>query len=739
MFAAGVSRTLGLLKAKTEETRKVKTTFTVTLTPLQMEGRVSTHEGSAPAVRRKITRKIKQPKKIDHSESFHCGMYTRQTTLLTPTYDKEPNVSQLRERLPLSIKQALTPLQMETRVTTKDRGSRAPAGRRCKITLGSHREKNVDHSESFYCRDLHHSLRKFISNARSACEPTAYSVTGALAAHGADRVVGYGEFEVIGGAREIEELEHEIRFPALKAGTAPALRTRWPQSKRGINPNDGIHAATKEAFVIVANTGVVRPVTRNGGGPVQYEGPTFRKSSTLNKKTRKPADWLAKGPEAWPLLYVWHMERAPSGENPGGEDVASPLSSFHPIASNFHPPASHPSGSTSPSSPPKKMDYVPPTYSFSLPRRGRVAEIDLDITEALFDEYRRAAHARNARSHSPSAEDDSDSDSENSTPDATARTDPDYIPPRMKIWSNAPQQPQSPYALRPRAPRAGLSPFPEAFSRGHLRSLNFRFLKWHDQPGVLVDLRDRIGAMYFGSPVETLEWQRTVIQAGHDMLDARTCASQENALPVDALASGICSEGYRGNRPQNMRQNVPISDADIALAFLRDAPAIRRVACFQNTVLEKVAPRLWTSANDIIDSVLKHDSGLHLPFYSPNSTGAPLTAFARVDYQFSTTGVPQRAGDSYVPGLTALTSLGNYDATEGELILWSEEAVINFPMILSQTCEHGLSEFVDNDFSGTYAERETNAGDWMREARAGAALCGTLNEYDKRYENELYE
>ncbi|KAJ7020764.1 hypothetical protein C8F04DRAFT_1274600 [Mycena alexandri] len=402
------------------------------------------------------------------------------------------------------------------------------------------------------------------------------------------------------------------------------------------------------------------------------------------------------------------------------------------------------------------MSLLQPPCPFTLPRRGRIAEIDFDITDALFEEYGMAANIRLARGRSSTPDhehcpSDDDSASDSSVED-NAMEDPDYIPPRAKIWSVASLKGDHPHTLRSRPTQdtIKMSPFPDTFERAHLTALNFRFFKWHDQPGALVDLRDRIGAMYFGSPVESLEWQRAIIQAGHDMLDARICASEEGKFEVDVLSSGICSDGYLGYRPQSMRGNRAVSGVDVALATLRHSPAIQTVASFQNAVLQKVAPRVWTSAKEIIETVMQHDSRLRLPFDMPNShTAREPTAFSRIDYCFATDGTPRRQGSSYVPGMSALTALGNYDATEGEIILWAEKAVINFPpgatmllprwmpysftavespgyqLILSQTCEHGLSEFIANDFSGVYGEEVQDVPRLLQDAGAAASLAAS--------------
>jgi hypothetical protein len=114
-----------------------------------------------------------------------------------------------------------------------------------------------------------------------------------------------------------------------------------------------------------------------------------------------------------------------------------------------------------------------------------------------------------------------------------------------------------------------------------------------------------------------------------------------------------------------------------------------------------------------------------------------------------------------------LTSLGNYDQTEGELILWTEKKVINFPvgatflmprwlpysftsvespgfqMILTQTCDNALCEYVTNGFSSDFEinqqERSAARGSRKQEAATGANLYGTLAEFDARYEDKLDE
>ncbi|KAJ7604355.1 hypothetical protein DFH06DRAFT_1021160 [Mycena polygramma] len=171
-----------------------------------------------------------------------------------------------------------------------------------------------------------------------------------------------------------------------------------------------------------------------------------------------------------------------------------------------------------------------------------------------------------------------------------------------------------------------------------------------------------------------------------------------------------------------------------------------------------VAPRAWQSAHEILEAVLDQDFNLHLSFHLPNAcTAFQPTAFSHVNYRFSTDGTPRREGGSYAPGLSALTALGNYDTGEGELILWADKKVINFPvgatillpkwmpysftavespsyqMILAQSCESGLGEFVANGFSTSFTVVDDGPRERKRiakEAVAGAAMYGTLAEWD---------
>ncbi|KAJ7834681.1 hypothetical protein B0H13DRAFT_2369768 [Mycena leptocephala] len=445
------------------------------------------------------------------------------------------------------------------------------------------------------------------------------------------------------------------------------------------------------------------------------------------------------------------------------------------------------------------MSLVPPWSSYTLPRRGRVCEIDVDIADVLMQEYRNVIRARNSdaiagcntdcdddahpddiaeevcddgSTDNESSSDSSsilsacswptaDSDSGDSDSDSDS-DDSDYAPkmPRdsadeMELDTVA----EIPQILRPRraSPPAvdlDITPFPDTLSRAHLTALGFDFVRWSEQPGALVDLRDRIGAMYFGGPVEALPWEQAIIQAGQDMLTAR------DYIQRDGIVAGLQCNGPAGNRPQDLRAHHRVSMDHVMLAALRASQAIQTVTSFQNAVLRKMAPRAWTAATGMITSLLERDLGLHLPIHIPCTHGLPQpTAFTWLEYQFSTDGIIRKEGGSYIPGMTALTSLGNHHDREGELILWTVKKVVNFPvgstvllpqwmlysftsvespgyqMILRQTCENALCEYVANDFSAKF-DVVDQAGELKRAAAAGVALYGTLKEFDAEFEDD---
>ncbi|KAJ7025309.1 hypothetical protein C8F04DRAFT_962112 [Mycena alexandri] len=171
-----------------------------------------------------------------------------------------------------------------------------------------------------------------------------------------------------------------------------------------------------------------------------------------------------------------------------------------------------------------------------------------------------------------------------------------------------------------------------------------------------------------------------------------------------------------------------------------------------------MAPRAWSEANQIIEATLANDSGLRLPFHIPYQRPGQPTAFSQVDYRFTTDGVPRRERNALPSSFSALTSLGDYHSTEGELILWEDQIVLNFPsgstfllpkwmsysftavespgyqMVMVQSCDGELSDYVANDCRATLCgEAETDLTSLQLKAHAAAEKYSTLGEFDMQY------
>ncbi|KAJ7731412.1 hypothetical protein B0H16DRAFT_1733351 [Mycena metata] len=265
--------------------------------------------------------------------------------------------------------------------------------------------------------------------------------------------------------------------------------------------------------------------------------------------------------------------------------------------------------------------------------------------------------------------------------------------------------------------------------------MKFDFIQRDDELVPFVDLDLRIGAAYIAkicvTPSNVSRWIATVPRL--------------NQLQQEF--------GMRGGRPQNV-QGCPVSMEIVAIAVLRDSPAVQTIGSFQDAALRQIAPRAWTHAKNAIQAVLYHDSSLRLPFYIPSRRTAPPTAFSRVEYRFTTECFPGRESASTEGGMCALTALGNYAGTEGELILWEDKKVVNFrsgstfllpkwmhysfteveapgyQMILIQSCDGQLEDYVANGF---YVPLEADTGEamLMRKAEATAERYLTRAEYGK--------
>ncbi|KAJ7684867.1 hypothetical protein DFH06DRAFT_1313242 [Mycena polygramma] len=368
----------------------------------------------------------------------------------------------------------------------------------------------------------------------------------------------------------------------------------------------------------------------------------------------------------------------------------------------------------------------PPTQ-FTLPSRGRYHRLDnVDVVDLLVEEYYLAADARNTRVraalHTDSDSDDDDrsmpsvlldstSDSESGScyiPSDCSDCDETALDRDSDAVSVSSMSTSSSTSSEGVLPVLAVGSFPDTFRRLHLESLQFRFIRWDEQAGPLIDAYNRLALVYIGCPVESVDWQRCIINAGHTMVDARDYL-KATGFNSDALSDGIQCTGPAGRRAQRVRGHEPVSTPDVVRTVLRESESIKRIVSFQNEVLKKSAPRAWKSSSKIIERVLEHDVRLRVPFSQPS-------AFSRVEYRFTTHGTPRRE-TSYIPSMTALTAVGNYDGSdEGEIIIWPDKSVINFPvgatillpswlpysftevpwpgwqMVVAQTSEHALAD-----------------------------------------------
>ncbi|KAJ7115649.1 hypothetical protein C8R43DRAFT_1138104 [Mycena crocata] len=315
---------------------------------------------------------------------------------------------------------------------------------------------------------------------------------------------------------------------------------------------------------------------------------------------------------------------------------------------------------------------------------------------------------------------------------------------------------------------------PDVFTPAHLRSLNFRFIKWNDLPGALVDFRDRIGAFYVGMPEQRLTWERGVIDAAESMQSARWHLDTAR-LDRDAVSFGIGYPERRFERPENTPKHG-LNNA-VVLASLRNCPGLQMITSFQNgqrspahcksswanlpllAAYRTVAPLAWESARQIIDAVLENDPNLRMPLDLTNFGNPQPTAFSEVEYSFSTNlGTPRYERD-YIPGCRALTTLGNYD-DDGGLICWRDKMVIQMPsgstilfpagcmpysftavddtewrMTVTQSLGHSLHQYRANAFAHdpilVTTMTEDDARDSLQDdAVAARCLYPTLAEYD---------
>lgn len=142
------------------------------------------------------------------------------------------------------------------------------------------------------------------------------------------------------------------------------------------------------------------------------------------------------------------------------------------------------------------------------------------------------------------------------------------------------------------------------------------------------------------------------------------------------------------------------------------------------------------------------------------------TAFSELEYRFSIPySVPLRDTNDHPAAFHALTAISDYDSNEGELILWRERVVVNFPpgstflfpaglvsysftevqkpgwqMLISQSCSAGLHSYVANGFDDRFRSNmgTTSMAERRSIAEERIRLYSTIGEYDAAAETYAY-
>ncbi|KAJ6454920.1 hypothetical protein C8R47DRAFT_1082910 [Mycena vitilis] len=337
----------------------------------------------------------------------------------------------------------------------------------------------------------------------------------------------------------------------------------------------------------------------------------------------------------------------------------------------------------------------------------------------------------------------------------------DEFTPRVSRYSTE----YRPYQLRPPAPRrplADITPMFELFTPAHLDALGFRKIKW-DQPQVFADLHDRIGAVFIGPPVQRARWDKTITEASRIMRIASAHLDRA-MLDDDSICSGITYDaGLKRPRSLDRRHNLTNM---VVLAALRYSPAIQEITSFQNAAVQGFAPRLWNETREVIDAVTANDCSLHLPMHQTNEGPYQPTAFSEIQYRFSVPdSVPRRELNDEPFAFRAVTAVGQYGVSEGQLTLWNERVIVEFPpgstfvfpatlvrysfttvekpgwqMLITQSCAVGLRNHVASGFEERYqrerqfASKSKAKAHRMAIAEAGVGLYSTVAELDAMLE-----
>ncbi|KAJ7169176.1 hypothetical protein C8R43DRAFT_823329, partial [Mycena crocata] len=104
----------------------------------------------------------------------------------------------------------------------------------------------------------------------------------------------------------------------------------------------------------------------------------------------------------------------------------------------------------------------------------------------------------------------------------------------------------------------------------------------------------------------------------------------------------------------------------------------QRSLTFRPAAYRTVAPDVWKSAHQTIEALLENDPSLRMPLDLTNFGNPQPTAFTEIEYMFDTNIGTPRVEDDYIPGLRAITTLGDHNG-EGGLIAWREKTVFQMP------------------------------------------------------------
>ncbi|KAJ6488279.1 hypothetical protein C8R47DRAFT_1071995 [Mycena vitilis] len=252
------------------------------------------------------------------------------------------------------------------------------------------------------------------------------------------------------------------------------------------------------------------------------------------------------------------------------------------------------------------------------------------------------------------------------------------------------------------------------------------------------------------------------MKAGNSMWRARQHL-RDTGSTEDSITAGLQFGGVRGPRPQRVPETGQIP---CITAALRSCEAIQEITSYQNAILRDIAPRLWKSGNETVEGVLDTDMSLRLPYWIPNDGPPQPTAFSTVEYQFCSPDAaplpPRLERRDYAPGWRALTSVGSYCPYDGQLIFWTDKAVVEFPpgstmlfpaewmpfsftevgvpewqMFISQYLDDALHQWLSNGCSrDEKAPARTEELETKRERAAAVAAAGlypTVKEYEQYY------